>query len=203
MINKKKQSFVLICLIVFILFIFTGCKLQTTIISDAESPKVMLEQFFAELKEKNYSACDTYLADNATFVIDNDTGYDFMNDLIELEIDKLSYKLIGETSFDGVNASQQVKITALNVDKLTKNMKENMAKIEYEYLVDKHKSDFDKENNDDVSDVMRVAMEKYADNAGTVENTVTVKFKFQNNTWKIKVDSDFTAAIFGGSIDEQ
>lgn len=203
MINKKKQSFVLICLIVFILFIFTGCKLQTTIISDAEPPEVMLEHFFAELKAKNYSACDTYLADNATFVVTNNTDYDFMDELVDLEIDKLNYQLIGDASFDGVNASQKVKITALNVDKLTKYMKENMTKIEYEYLVDNRKSDFDKENNDDVSDVMRIAMEKYAENAGTVEKTVTVKFKFQNNAWKIKVDSNFTAAIFGGSIDEQ
>lgn len=199
---RKKTRLVAVFLSVLLLFSCAGCKLQPMIISDAEAPNVTLEKFFTELKSKNYEDCDTYLANNATFVVTNNTDYDFMDDLIDLEIDKLDYQLIGEPEIDGVNASQQVRITALDMDKLTQYMEENIVKVEYDYLVDNNKSSFDKENGDDVSDVMRIAIEKYAESAGRVQNIVTVNFKFQNDAWKIIVDSNLTAAIFGGSVDE-
>jgi hypothetical protein len=202
MMKKKNMSIVAGFLSVMLFIFCTGCEFKTTVISDADMPDVTLENFFAELKAKNYKGCDKYLADNATFVVNNDTDYGFMEDLMDLEMDKLNYQLVSQPIVDGVNASQMVKITALDVDDMVEFMKKNITSIEHDYINDTSQSDFDKDNKYAVSDVMRVAMEKYAKNADTVENTITVSFKFHDNSWKIVVDSSLTAAIFGGSADE-
>lgn len=179
-----------------------GCDFSPTIITNADAPNVVLEQFFTRLKDKDYEECDRLLADHATFVMTDNSNYGIMDDLAELSLDSLEYELVGEPEINGTSASQRVLVRSMDMKNLIFLMKKNIVQIEYQYLVDNGKSSLDKENPDDVAAVMREAMNKYAGEAGIVENEITVKFKFSGDAWKIKVDTPLTAAIFGGAVNE-
>ncbi len=205
MIRQRVVSFVGGLLSAGILLMCTSCNFSTCVVSNAEKPDVVLDNFFTELKAENYEECDKYLADNATFVIKNTSGYDFTEELMEYQLDYLKYELVGETKFDGTSALQQVEINAPDMEEMISEMKQSIGSIEYAYLVDQGEEVFDKDNSEHVSDVISIAMEKYFKKSGQPEmlkSVVSVAFEYQDGAWKIQADERFIAAIFGGTADE-
>lgn len=205
MIKRRMVSLVCAMLSVAVLLMCTSCELSTYVVSDAENPDVVLDNFFTELKAENYEECDKYLADNATFVLNNTSRYDFTEKFMEYQLKYLEYELVGDTVFDGVSASQQVKISAPDMEYMARNLKQNISDIEYEYLVEQNETAFDKENPKHVSDVVIIAMEKYFVESGQpkmLNSELNVEFKYQDSAWKIQVDEQLVAAIFGGTVNE-
>ncbi len=205
MIKQKITSFVCAMLAAVTLLMCVSCDFSTQVISDAEKPSAVLNNFFTELKAENYEICDRYLADNATFVLNNTSGYDFTEELMKLEIKYMQYELLGDTVFDGIYATQQVQISAPDIEYMTREMKQSIGSIEYAYLADKEEAVFDKENSKHVSDVISIALEKYFEKEQQpkmLDSQVIVGFKYQDGAWKIEVDDILVAAIFGGKVDE-
>lgn len=205
MMRQKLISFVSGLLSAGILLMCTSCSFSTCVVSDAESPDSVLEAFFTELKAENYEECDKYLADNATFVVKNTSGYDFTEELMEYQIDYLKYKTVGETEFNGIHALQQVEISSPDMEYMIREMKQSIGSIEYAYIAEREEETFDKKNSKQVSEVLSIAMEKYLKKAKPpkmLDSEVNVAFKYQDGAWKIQVDEQLVAAIFGGTADE-
>lgn len=205
MIRQRVASFVCGLLSVGVLLMCTSCGFSTCVVSDAEKPDVVLENFFTELKAENYEKCDQYLADNATFTVNNTSGYDFAEELIGYQLSYLKYKLAGETEFDGTSASHQVQINSPDMEYMIREMKQSIGSVEYAYLAEREEQSFDKENSRHVSDVISIAIEKYFEKSGQpemLESVIDVTFKYQDGAWKIQVDEQLVAAIFGGTADE-
>lgn len=203
---KKTISLTAAALSSALLLLFTGCDFTTKIISNAPKPQAVLTSFFTELKEGNYEACDQYLADNVTFVVKDTSEYNFLNDLVALETENLEYEFIGKTKFNGVNASQKVKITTLDINKMTEYMKANVNDAVYEYLVDSGEQNFDKENPDHISGAIKQAMTDFLEDKSDDDfsvSEITVNFEYSDGCWKIVADEQFISAIFGGSTETE
>lgn len=182
----------------------SGCawSFNTTILSDVDSPDLVLEHFFHALKVQNYECCGDYLADNETFIVTDNTGYGFVNALTNKSMRYLDYVAVGECEIDNLQASRDIRVTAINMDKLAACVKENFTPLEYDYLTEHNKRGIDSEKDkEDVGNIMNIAIDKYIGTVGTVSHEVTVNFVFDGGEWKIKLDTDLIAAIFGDESD--
>lgn len=206
MTNKKTVSRITAVFSSALLLLFTGCDFTTKIISNSPEPQAVLTSFFTELKEGDYEECDQYLADNVTFVVKDTSEYNFLNDLFAMETENITYEFIGDTKFNGVNASQKVKITTLDINKMTEYMKANVNDAVYEYLVETSEQTFDKENPDHISGAIKQALKDFFENKSDDDFAVSefdVKFEYSDGCWKIIADEQFISAVFGGTTDTE
>ena len=72
----------------------SGCNFSTIILSDTDAPEVTLQNLVTDLKAKEYEKCDQYLADSATFVVEDDTDYHFMDALMSTTMDNLNVEAL-------------------------------------------------------------------------------------------------------------
>ena len=200
--TKKTARIAVTVLLVIVLAICSGCELNTKIMFPVDPPDMVLEQFFSALKDNQYEQCDAYLADNATFVVTDSTEYHFMDTLVDETIRHVSYRAVEDPQYENLTATQKIRVTSLSNHDLIQWMKEYITQVEYEYMEKNGKNSIDSRNKDDVSGVLSAAIETYSKNAATVTNTVTVHYVFSGRSWKIQVDSDFVAAVFGGVVNE-
>lgn len=198
---KKIILFMASVITAVMLLMCSGCDFSTVILSKVDAPDVTLQNLFTDLKAKEYQKCDQYLADSATFVVEDDTDYHFMNDLIDTTMDNLSYETLEAPMIHGMEATQKVRIVSLDTAALPGWIKENLRAVEYQYAVDTNKTSVNPDSVDDVSDVICAAIAKYADEGHTVQNDIVVDYVFVDNQWKIKSNSDLVTAIFGGIVE--
>lgn len=204
MINKKVISLVAALLSSVILLLCAGCDFDTKIISNTPNPQAVLTSFFTKLKEGDYQACDQYLADNVTFVVKDTSEYNFLDTLVAMETENLEYEFIGDTSFKGINAFQKVKITTLDINKMTEYMKANVSDTVYNYLVNEGEKSFDKENPEHISGAIKLAMKDFLENKSKEDlyvSTITVNLKYEDGKWLIRADEQLISAVFGGTTD--
>lgn len=183
----------------------SGCQewnFDTVILSEVDSPDTVLADFFDTLKSRDYDGCEAYLAANETFTVSDNMGYGFVNTLTDRCMNYLEYSQLGECEIDNLEAGRRIRVQALNMEGLAKNIKENFTQLEYDYLTEHNMRGIDAENDkEDVGNIMNIAIEKYVDTVGTVNHEVTVNFVFEDGGWKIKLDSALVAAIFGDESD--
>lgn len=199
--TKKVSRVTITVLLAMALVICSGCELSTKILISVDPPEIVLEQFFSALKENRYEACDSFLADNATFVVTDSTDYDFLGTLVDETVRHVSYEVTEEPRYQNLKATQTVRIMSLSGDDMTGWLKEHITQVEYDYMEKSGKNSIDPQNKEDVSNILSAAIEAYSENGQTITNTVTVHYVFSGNAWKIQVDSDFVTAVFGGVVD--
>lgn len=200
--QKRMLRLVIAFLAAAILTVNSGCQFGTKIVLETDSPDKVLQHFFEELQAGNYEACDQYLADNATFVFQDDTDYYFAGTLMDEMTKHVSYVSLEEPVIDSLNASQKIRVSSIDYEALVKWMSENIDKMEDKYLQTTGRFSMDSQNHYDVSRVLAIAIEEYAKNAATVRNQITVHYVFSEEQWKIKVDAALITAIFGGVVND-
>ena len=178
----------------------SGCNFSTIILSDTDVPEVTLQNLVTDLKAKEYEKCDQYLADSATFVVEDDTDYHFMDALMSTTMDNLSVEALEAPQIHSLEATQKVRVTSLDTESFPKWIKDNIRTVEYQYAVDMNKTSVDPNDIDDVSGVISAAVVKYSEEGHTIQNDIVINYVFVDNQWKIKTDSDLITAIFGGEI---
>lgn len=204
MANKKAVSTVAVLLSSVLLLLCTGCDFNTKIISGSPKPQAVLTSFFTKLKEGSYQECDQYLADNVSFAVKDTSEYDFLDALVALETENLEYEFIGDTSYKGVIASQEVKITTIDINKMTEYMKANVSDTVYQYLVNEGEKTFDKENPEHISGAIKLAMNDFLENVSDKDlavSTITVNLKYEDGKWLIQADEQLISAVFGETTD--
>ena len=104
---------------------------------------MVLENFFEALKSRDYERCGNYLAENENFMITDNTGYSFVNILTDKAMSYLDYSQTDACNINNVEASCKIRVTALNIGKLSECVRENFVDLEYEYLVEHDKRSID------------------------------------------------------------
>ena len=202
---KKAAIFVASFVLSASVMMCSGCgfNFDTVILSETDPPDMVLENFFEALKSRDYERCGNYLAENENFMITDNTGYSFVNILTDKAMSYLDYSQTDACNINNVEASCKIRVTALNIGKLSECVRENFVDLEYEYLVEHDKRSIDaQQDKQDIGNIMNIAIEKYAGTAGTIQHQVTVNFDFVNDQWKIRLDSDLVEAIFGDDVNE-
>lgn len=200
---KKALTVVTSVFISLILLLCSGCDFSTTVISDTESPDLVLTRFLDALKEKDYNKADSYLANYSTIKPTNNTDYAFMDTLADVSLNSLNYQLIGTPSYDGVNAVTKVCIHSLDKQEMISWVADNLNSIANNYMKENGLNTLNLEDHEVLSKVLEKAILLYAAEGKTVENTIEVRFIFTDNQWKITGNNDLVTSIFGGSVNEE
>ncbi|MBQ4397453.1 MAG: hypothetical protein II828_08025 [Clostridia bacterium] len=187
-------------LIALSVLLVSGCDdlFQPLILTDSETPDMVLNHFFEALKSGQYETCGRYLADNESFIIKDNTEYSIVLPLANKCMEHLDYTFIGECQIDQLTAIRTVRVTALNWNGLVQAIKNNYMPLEYEYLTTHGLKSLDKQKDkQDVGNIICIAIGAYGDSVGIIEHDVTVHFEWEDNQWKIRQETELIRAIFG------
>lgn len=187
----------LFCLL--ILLVLSRCNYPTTIVASADSPDVAFADFISALKEKDFDRADSFLADGATITPVNETNYGFFDDYVDTSLKMLSCQSIGEPVYDGSKATLDVRLSSLNKSGFVMWTKDNISRIEHDYMVEQDLKEFDKDDREAVDQVMSMALEEYAKDSESLVSDIKVDFVFSKRQWKIVGNDELIVSIFGGN----
>ena len=197
--SKITQTAVSTLLFLLTLLVLSGCDYSTRIISSADSPDVIFDNFISAMKEKDFDKANSYLADGASVTPVNDTGFSFFDCFIDVSLGSLSCRTLEQPVIHGTGASiDRVRITSLDKSKFIDWANDNILGIQHEYMVQHNVTEFDSKDRKAVGDLLSVAFNEYAKDAGTLDSVIKVDFVYTGGEWKIIGSDDLIAAIFGG-----
>lgn len=196
--SKGKRIAASTLFVLLMIFALSRCDFSTKVIASADPPDVVFEQFIGALRDKDYGKADALLADGATMKPVNETGYGFFEDYVNASLTSLSCESVGEPVYDGTTASLEVSLNAFNKPAFVSWTKDNMSRLEHEYMVAHELKEFDKSNRDAVDKVMSLALSEYSEKNESASATVKVNFVFSRTKWKIVGNDELVTSIFGG-----
>jgi len=190
-------------LALFLLLMCCGCEFGTTVITDADSPDVVADTFFASLKKKDYVTCDGCLADNATIKVTNSTDSGFSDVLVDFYLDKLEFEPIGKAEITGVTAVKKVRISTPDKAEFFEWFKTNKFVLEKQYMKENNIVTIDHQNMEEVGKMLKYAVSAYSDSAKMTSTELELTFVLEGNRWLINGSTELVCAIYGGSSDEE
>ena len=186
----------------WMLLSFSSCSFNTTVVTNADEPDMVISAFFSSLKQKNYDECDKLFSDVFTIKATNTSGSAFTEALVDQYIDNLDYQLVGDIEINGINAKQKIQFTTFGKAAFLDWIRENKTKIERNYLSKKQIAEVDHQNTDEINDMLIFALYEYADNLSLTTTELDLSLRFSNNRWLIVGDQNLIEAIYGGISDE-
>lgn len=174
-----------------------GCEFDTYVKTD-EVPESSVSGFFDSLKAKDFASCNQYLANANSFEITNSTGFDFADMLLEAQIESLDYEFVGDIDISGDKASCKVNVTSLDISAVSEAMTSEYPKVRSQYMIDNEMEDFSTDDTEALNEIVTNTFNEIIADIGSTQKEITVNLEFQNGMWKIVVDDELCAAIFGG-----
>ncbi len=203
--SKKAPAALLsvILVLTMVLCLCTGCDFSTTIISDSDHPEIVFQDFFNALKQKDFDKADSFLADNSTIRPSDNSGYSFMEALVDVSLDSMSYQVIRQPEYDHTAAVMRVSITSLDKEMLINFITDHMEQILNDYMLQQGINTVDPEDHEQLSQVLTAAILQYSADAQTINNEIDVNFIYSDNQWKIVGNNNLVVAVFGGNVNEK
>ena len=97
------------------MIVLSGCFFPTHVITSADPPDAVFNNFVTALKAKDFSKADQYLADGASVTPVNDNGDSLFDAYIDVSLRWLSVEPLEKPMFDGIHAEiGQVRITTID-----------------------------------------------------------------------------------------
>lgn len=175
----------------------SGCEFKTYLKTDKE-PTAAITGFFDCLKAKDMEGCGHYLANDSSFEITNSTGFDFADLLLEKQLDCLDYEIIGSVKAEGTRASCFVSITGLDMARIQAAMMEEYPKARSQYIRSHNDADFSTDDQEALNAIMSGAFANVSEMVEPTVKEINLKLEFQRGDWKIVLNDELCAAIFGG-----
>lgn len=198
----KFVRFVAVVMAAAVLCCAVGCEFGTYIKTE-QSPEATVTGFFDCIKSENFADCDEYLADNASFEINNQTGYTLADIMLSERIRGLSYEIISQPTVSGADASCIVRVTAPNVFGLKEVMSEQYNKLKNNYVKNNNLKEFPSEDKEVVDSIAAEAFNAVAAQAESVSVEIAVNMSFQDGMWKIIVTNELCVAILGEVVSNE
>lgn len=177
----------------------TGCAMPAKVISSADPPDVVFADFISALKNRDFEKANQYLADGASVIPENQDGDALFDCFIELSLRKLSSEPLEKVRIDGMEAYiGKVKVETLNKNGFIPWVKNELPRLEHDYMLKNNLTEFDSRDRKAVSEMLSTAMYEYARNAPVKSSFIRVSFVYCDNQWKIDANDDLIESIFGG-----
>lgn len=178
----------------------SGCEFNTYVMTD-KTPEQSINSFFKCLQSCNFSGCDKYLANNASFNISNDTGYEFAYMLLEKQMSSLQYSIVGESEINGGNASCCVQVTSLDAADIQSALTDEYAKERSVYMKENKITEFPVEDKSVINEIAASSFNTISESLQPTTKEITIELVFQSGRWRIISDDELCEAVLGGSIE--
>ena len=197
--NKTKPVLSTAVFSLAMMIVLSGCFFPTHVITSADPPDAVFNNFVTALKAKDFSKADQYLADGASVTPVNDNGDSLFDAYIDVSLRWLSVEPLEKPVFDGIHAEiGQVRITTIDKSSFIPWSKENMTRIEHDYLTRNHLSQLDSSDRKTASDLLSLALSEYELSAKSSSVIIRVEFVYSHDRWMLIGSDDLISSIFGG-----
>ena len=185
------------------LLLCCGCNFNTTVITDADSPDTVAESFFSALKRKDFDACDSLLAENATIRVTDNTDSGFADILVDFYLDNLTYESLGQAEVSALSAVKKIRVSTPDKAAFLEWFKSNMTANEKRYIKENNLVSIDHQNTEDVRKFLAYAVTLYEDDIQMKNTDLEISFSFQNNRWLMVGTTELVNAVYGGEDNEK
>lgn len=200
-INKKIVGFILaiaVCLSI------SGCKFPTVGVGDIPDPKDTVIVFFDSVCEGDFEKADACLG-GASIDMNSENSGEFAARLLEYIQQSYSYKTIGEADVNGLNASQEIEFTYLDLNLTLEDLRNKATELGKNYIVTHDEAHTVLENgictltdegaemtSVEALDYIMASPEKYY-----TTKTFYVEMKYSQKAWHILINDELFEAIVG------
>lgn len=178
----------------------SSCEFNTYIMT-GKTPEQSINSFFKCLQSCKFSECDKYLANNASFNISNDTGYEFVDVLLEKQMSSLQYSIMDEAEIDGGNASCRVQVTSLDAADIESALTDEYAKERSAYMKENKLTEIPLDDQSVINELAASSFSAISDSLQPTAKEITIELTFQGGRWRIISDDELCEAVLGGSIE--
>lgn len=199
----KFMRIISVALATAMIFCAVGCEFNTYVKTD-KTPEDSVKGFFECIIESDFKGSNKYLANDASFELINQTGYEVADTIIEARLSKLSYEFVSQPTVSSSDAGCTVKVTAPDMYGIKNAMATEYSKQRNRYVKDNKLSEFPADDKEIVNKVATSAFNAVAEQAELISTEVDIKLCFQDGMWKIIVTDELCTAILGEvSSDEE
>ena len=179
-----------------------GCEFGTYVRTN-QLPESSVSGFFDCIKSENFTECDEYLADHASFEIKNYTGYALADAMLAARLNGLRYEIISQPVVNGAAAMCVVRVSAPNVFGLKEAISEEYIKLKSRYVKDNELKSFPSDDKEVVDKVVTEAFNAVAAQAEESSVEIAINMSFQDGMWKINVTEELCTAILGEVVSNE
>lgn len=187
-------------MVAVMMLLASGCEFNTYVVTD-KKPEQSIDRFFYFLQSCDFDGCDKYLANNVSFNISNDTGYEFADVMLQKQMSGLNYSIIGESEINGGSASCSVQVTSVDSADIEALLIDEYAEARREYMKENDLKEFPIDDKNVISEIAAGSLDVIWENIQPTTKDVTIDLTFTDGRWKIILSDELCEAILGGSIE--
>lgn len=187
-------------MVAVMMLLASGCEFNTYVVTD-KKPEQSIDRFFYCLQSCDFDGCDKYLANNVSFNISNDTGYEFADVMLQKQMSGLNYSIIGESEINGGSASCSVQVRSVDSADIEALLIDEYAEARREYMKENDLKEFPIDDKNVISEIAASSLDVIWENIQPTTKDVTIDLTFADGRWKIILSDELCEAILGGSIE--